>query len=54
MDKRKVEKERGLSEFNEYGRATKYHQSPWDLKLTWNYDVTIVVGVSVNKTAANL
>jgi hypothetical protein len=44
-----------LSEFDETGRATRYHQSPWDLKLRLAATgATMYVGYTVNGARAGM
>ena len=55
VDLHKVSKAKDRTDFNARGRATKYHQSPWDLLLTLAASgAQMYVGVTVNKIAENL
>ena len=51
----KMEKALDPAEFNNIGRCKKFHQSPWDLKVTLAASgAEMVVGVSVNGAASEL
>ena len=51
----KQDKQPDPSQFDIDGRAVKYHQSPWDLKLTLAASgAQMIVGVSAEKTAIPL
>ena len=51
----KTEKALDPSLFRDDGRCIKYHQSPWDLKLTLAASgAQMIVGVTVNNVAASL
>ena len=51
----KLEKQNDHSKLDEQGRCTKYHQSPWDLRITLAASgAQMDFGITVNKTNKNL